>query len=389
MIRKKRITTQVDLFVQEDVLTPDPHVSPIAESSLSFGKITVTRGFENPILMGSLDDVAIAQGDTTSGEVKELPRPKISNDTTEREEIELPVTSPPESNDDEKPVLKNECENLIINRDFSDGFYLSEAQKKTYEDKILQEELILQRNLRHKRILKLSTVGLLSFAVLLLWNWQDWVINSSLFTLKNVFVQGSLMSNKDEIIKSADLDMGVRLAELDVTRTAERIKTNPLFKTVTVSRNYPSSIVIHVTERQPFAFVLMDELYAVDNNGFVLPKLKAKMIYNLPLISGINTVATPGKKLNSNALQSALNFLEKAKQLDESVYYEISEIQIRKESMVVYLNSMRATVRIDDENPERSVIYLGTVVPYFKQNENTDKIREIDLRYEGQILIKD
>lgn len=387
MIRKKRITTQVDLFVQEEVLTPDPNNSPSSETPFSFEKITVTRGFENPILMRSMNEIESLQEDTTGNHVKELAIPSSEHETTEREEIELRVTHEEEESEP-KQEIKNDKENLIINRDFSDGFYLNEAQKKTYEDKILHEERVLQRNVRHKRILKIATVVMLSFAVLLLWNWQDWVINSSLFTLKSVFVQGSLMSNKDEILKAADLDMGVRLAEVNVAKTAERIKMNPIFKTVTVSRNYPSSIVIHVTERQPFAFVLLDELYAVDNNGFVLPKLKAKMIYNLPIISGINAVATPGKRLSSPQLLLALQFLDKAKQLDEAVYYEISEINIKKDDMVVYLNSIHATVKIDDENPERSVIYLGTALPYFKQNENTDKIKEIDLRYEGQILVK-
>ena len=386
MIRKKRITTQVDLFVQEEVLTPDPNNSPSSETPFSFEKITVTRGFENPILMRSMNEIESLQEDTTGNHVKELAIPSSEHETTEREEIELRVTHEEES--ESKQEIKNDKENLIINRDFSDGFYLNEAQKKTYEDKILHEERVLQRNVRHKRILKIATVVMLSFAVLLLWNWQDWVINSSLFTLKSVFVQGSLMSNKDEILKAADLDMGVRLAEVNVAKTAERIKMNPIFKTVTVSRNYPSSIVIHVTERQPFAFVLLDELYAVDNNGFVLPKLKAKMIYNLPIISGINAVATPGKRLSSPQLLLALQFLDKAKQLDEAVYYEISEINIKKDDMAVYLNSIHATVKIDDENPERSVIYLGTALPYFKQNENTDKIKEINLRYEGQILVK-
>ncbi len=387
MIRKKRITTQVDLFVQEEILTPDPNNTPSSDVPFSFEKITVTRGFENPILMRSMDEIETLQEDTTGNQVKELVIPSLSNDTTEREEIGLSEKQP-EAEPEPKPVLKTDRENLIINRDFSDGFYLNEAQKKTYEERILQEELVIQRNIRHKRNLKVLTVVMLSFAVLLLWNWQDWVINSSLFTLKNVSVQGSLMSNKDEILKAADLDMGVRLAEVNVAKTAERIKMNPIFKTVTVSRNYPSSIVIHVTERQPFAFVLLDELYAVDNNGFVLPKLKAKMIYNLPIISGINAVATPGKRLSSPKLMLALQFLEKAKLLDEAVYYEISEINIKKEDMNVYLNSMHATVKIDEENPDRSVIYLGTALPYFKQNENTDKIKEIDLRYEGQILVK-
>lgn len=388
MIRKKRITTQVDLFVQEEVLTPAPHMSEQTEPPLPFGTITVTRGFQNPILMSSLDDVITAQQDTTGSRVNEFHVPELKNEMDEREEIALHTQEPIEEERSPAEARTEDRENQIINRDFSDGFYLNESQKKTYEEKIFEEEAELRRNEHHKRILKIATVVMLSFSVLLLWNWQDWVINSSLFTLKNVFVQGSMMSNKNDILKLADLDMGVRLAEVDVAKTAERIKTNPIFKTVVVSRNYPSSIVINVTERQPFAFVLLDELYAVDNNGIVLPRLKAKMIYNLPIISGINALATPGKKLNSNQLQLALRFLEKAKLLDESVYYEISEINIKKDDMLVYLNTIHATVKIDDENLDRSVIYLGTAIPYFKQNENIDKIKVMDLRYEGQILIK-
>lgn len=386
MIRKKRITTQVDLFVQEEVLTPDPNLSEPKESAFPYGTITVTRGFQNPILMGALDEVASTQ-DTTGSRVVEFVLPAEKNDTAEREEIERPVTTPKETTGFNK-TMRSDRESLIINRDFSDGFYLNENQKKTYEEKIEFEEEQLRKAIRHKRLLKTATVVLLAFAALLLWNWQDWVVNSSFFTLKNVYVQGSIMSSKSEILKLADLETGVRLAEVDIAKTAERIKTNPIFKTVVVSRNYPSSIVIHVTERQPFAFVLLDELYAVDNSGFVLPKLKAKMIYNLPIISGANFVATPGKKINSIQAMSALRFLEKAKQLDESVYYEISEVNLTKEGMLAYLNTLQSTVRIDENNPERTVIYLGAAIPYFKQNENTDRIREIDLRYEGQILIK-
>lgn len=389
MIRKKRITTQVDLFVPDDVITPDPHASERIDQPLPFETITFTRGFQNPILMSSMEDVAVSQEDTTGSRVNEFMIPTAKSDPTEREEIELPESDPELIGEtDSAESEKNTHESLIINRDFSDGFYLNDSPKKTYEEKILEEENLLRKNVRRKRTVKIATVVLLSFSVLLLWNWQDWVINSSLFTLKNIFVQGNMMSNKNEILKLADLDMGVRLAEINLSKAAERIKTNPIFKSVVVSRNYPSSIVITVTERQPFAFVLLDELYAVDINGFVLPRLKAKMIYNLPIISGINSVATPGKKLNSNEALLALRFLEKTKQSDESLYYEISEINVRKDDLLVYLNTIHATVKIDDENLDRSVIYLGTVIPYFKQNENIDKIKEIDLRYEGQILTK-
>lgn len=286
-------------------------------------------------------------------------------------------------------IIPKEAKPKIINRDFSEGFYLTEeARIKAEEAKRARKQERRARRI-NKLAVKTASVLLLLFFVMVLFNWQEWVVNSSLFTLRNVYVQGNLIGSKEDIIKAADLDMGRRLAEIDLIKTAERIKMNPLFEHVAVSRNYPSSIVITVTEREPFAFLPMDELYPVDANGFVLPKLKARMIYNLPVISGVTGVPQPGKKFKNDRLPLALQFLAKAKEADESLFYDISEVVVNKKDMTVFLNSLHVAFRIEDEELMRAAVYLSAAAQHFKQEDEAVKgTREVDLRYNGQIFLR-
>ncbi|HMY35879.1 MAG TPA: FtsQ-type POTRA domain-containing protein [bacterium] len=286
-------------------------------------------------------------------------------------------------------IIPKEAKPKIINRDFSEGFYLTEeARIKAEEAKRARKQERRARRI-NKLAVKTVSVLLLLFFVMVLFNWQEWVVNSSLFSLRNVYVQGNLIGSKEDIIKAADLDMGRRLAEIDLTKTADRIKMNPLFEHVTVSRNYPSSVVITVKEREPFAFLPMDELYPVDANGFVLPKLKARMIYNLPVISGMTGVAQPGKKFKNDRLPLALQFLAKAKEADESLFYDISEVVVNKKDMTVFLNSRHVAFRIEDEELMRAAVYLSAAAQHFKQEDDAVKgTREVDLRYNGQIFLR-
>ncbi len=376
MIRKKRNTTQVDLFAPEDILSKEP---PFKTAQQHTGTIHVTRRFENPMLMGTSALIAVADGDTDPDDLK-FPKEEIQTD------FEFPA---PKKKPDTNEYLKNDPDRLLINKDFADGFNMSEEarKKKISEHERLQQRIERRKKRQQKRIQKMIVVGLLALSVLLLINWQDWVVNSPLFTLQNIYVQGNMVATKSEILKSADLDLGVRLAEVDLVKIAERVKTNPIFQNVVVTRNYPSTIIIHVEERQPFAFITGDDLYAIDAFGYVLPKLRARMIYNLPIISGVNFTPHPGKKLNFDRLNAALSFLNTTKEIDESVFYEISEVVINKNNFTLYLNSLPTTFTIDDEHFERSAVYLSGAIPYFKQN-NLKNIKEIDLQYNNQILVR-
>lgn len=393
MIRKKRTTTQVELF-EGQAATPE---TPAKKGHQQIAKVTFARDFQLPIQL----DYVQSDDTPSTGEIVRMlnvPRaePFVAEDPQQVTEPDSNLSTDGGSPEQRIPVKDtlptppktSETDRLIINRDFADGFSLTQAQLKAELENLETREKQLSETMRRQRVIKLAAVALLSFAVLLLWNWQEWVVNSSLFTLKNVYVHGNLISNKEDILRDANPDLGIRLAEVDLAKIAERVSKNPLFKTVAVSRSYPSSITIHVTERQPFAFVLLDNLHAVDESGFVLPKLSVKMIYNLPVVSGVPTIATPGKPIQAGQMTTALHFLQTIRQIDETLYYEISEVHFNKESILAYLNGMRTSFVLNNDHFERTAVYMASVIKHLKQNELTHAYKNIDLRYEGQIIAK-
>lgn len=362
MIRKKREILQMEIFGEKPILD-EP--SFLKSSQSDTGELDESsREFNNPMLMGKSDN------STTNSFAIES---EMHNETT------LPET-------DTNEFLKKDPERLIINRDFADGFYLDEtSRKKQEQEKTPTDPETLLRQRRHY---KLAAVILLSIACLLLLNWQDWVVNSPLFTVQNIEVKGNFISTKDEIKQMADIPTGGRLAQVDIVKAAERVRLNPLFENVVVSRSYPSSVVINVEERTPVAFISSDQLYAIDRHGVIMPRLKPKLVYNVPVITGYTAALHPGKTITSEKIIAILNFLQTARAMDESVYYEISEINVTRDDFTLYLNNLSCAFKIDDQNFVRTVIYLSAAFQYFRQTGLGKDIRIIDLRYNGQILVR-
>ncbi len=385
MIRNKRSTTQVDLF-KEDILSEDPSYLKADEKPPA--KVEFARTMNTPVLQGQFNGTASEDQSTTKDAVKEIllkPHDAAIQHESVEESRTLPVAEDSEKEKTSTTTIRTKVKSKIINRDFSDGFYLTEAERKKQQ----MDKADARRDRKKYRLrLKLATVGILSFFSLVLWNWQEWVVDSPLFVVRNIYVQGATISRKDEIIEAAAIEDGRRLADVNLSGTADRIKKNPLFQSVAVSRQYPSAIVIRVEERKPFCFVATDDLYSTDAEGFVLPKFKARMIYNLPIISGVHGAAIPGKKLKSEKLDAALNFLRVVKQQDDALYYDISEITIAKDKMIVFLSSIHVGFVIDHKNIDRTALYLGSAADYFHQRELPKEVNQVDLRYDGQIFVR-
>lgn len=382
MIRRKRETSQTDLFAGALLEKRSSFESPLERSEVPSDEAPVSfvKNFENPILMSRpKDNEEIAVVEKAADPVSSVP-----------EDIPLPTEVPEEPPEpDTNELLRKDSERLIINRDFADGFYLSEESRHRHRPETPEDrERARLLHERRKRRFKIASVVILSLMALLLFNWQEWVVDSPLFTVQNVYVRDNSILTKDEILRLADIENGLRLSQVDVVRTADRIKTNPLVRHVAVSRSYPSSIVITVYERQPFAFVTGEDVYAVDESGFTLPKLRSNMIYNLPVVTGLVVNPQVGRPLNSPKLMAILKFMGRVRDVQESLFYEISEINVQKDDFIVYLNNVRTAFRVDDEHSVRTMIYLNAAANYFRQNPELRHVREIDLRFDGQIVVR-
>jgi cell division protein FtsQ len=124
------------------------------------------------------------------------------------------------------------------------------------------------RRQRTRRLVALRPV-LVVASVILLGLGAGWtLLYSHWLALQTVEVAGVDRLSSKQIERAAALPAGSALARLDLDAAADRIEQIPAVRSATLSRSWPHSVIITVTERTPVAVVQVDGAErAVDATG--------------------------------------------------------------------------------------------------------------------------
>ncbi|MGP4040393.1 cell division protein FtsQ/DivIB [Gracilibacillus sp. D59] len=113
-------------------------------------------------------------------------------------------------------------------------------------------------------------------------------LQSPMSYVKNISVNGLQWLTKEEIIKQSELEenanfWGVRTKELE-----ENIISHPQVKDVDVSRSFPNTIIIDITELSHVAYVEMDgKIQPLLENGQLLDKVNStNLLGDVPVLKG-------------------------------------------------------------------------------------------------------
>lgn len=176
-----------------------------------------------------------------------------------------------------------------------------------------------------KRIINISIVFIiLAFAVYMF-------INSSLFNIKNITVEGNNSISTKDIIKLSGLNKGYNVFLVNRDLVRKKIMNNLYVKDAVVKIKWPDNVIIDIKERNVVGAILFNGSYIqIDNEGTALNLLKSRDQY-LPLLKGISFDRyNPGEKIkakNNRQFEDALtilDWLKKAKMNDD-----VSEVDIK------------------------------------------------------------
>ena len=117
------------------------------------------------------------------------------------------------------------------------------------------------RSRRHQRLRLLLVVPLVATVAWVLWA-------SPLLAVRTVQVDGAVSLTADEVREAAGVRTGTPLLRVDVHAARSRVARLPQVASVQVTRGWPSSVVITVTERVALAVVESDgQRFLVDDEG--------------------------------------------------------------------------------------------------------------------------
>ena len=107
---------------------------------------------------------------------------------------------------------------------------------------------------RRRRVPAMALVAGLTVVALAVGGW--FTINSSLFDVRAVTVEGTSRLTPAQVLAAARVTGGGSLFLLDASSIEQRVRRLPPVASVSVTRHWPHDVVIRVVERQPAAVVV-------------------------------------------------------------------------------------------------------------------------------------
>jgi cell division protein FtsQ len=167
-------------------------------------------------------------------------------------------------------------------------------------------------------------------------------IKSSYFTVGAVVVEGNKYVSVEDIHRIAEIPESINIFSLNTGTIKTRLLHDLRMDEIDVSRKFPGTIVIHVKERKPMAYIASNYGFLeLDKQGVVLAVFKNIKQVNVPMITGIRLDNEyVGDKIENQVAKNIVNYLSL---LDEVSLNQLSEINLKSsEEIVVYtLNSLQ------------------------------------------------
>ena len=204
-------------------------------------------------------------------------------------------------------------------------------------------------------------------------------------------VEGNRLVAANEIIQLMEIQKGVLLYKTDLTAIQRSVESHYYIKRATVERDLPNTICVRVEERLPLAVINVEGLKYIDREGVVLPHADSKMLFDLPVISGIGSGVdcTLGAHVTDTEVTEAIDILSALKLTNRELFHNISEVELRNGGdIVLYTAEGGVPILFGRGNIMNKLVRLETFWYHTVIARGVRHLQYIDVRYEDQVIAR-
>ncbi|HBI16048.1 MAG TPA: hypothetical protein DDY20_11130 [Desulfobulbaceae bacterium] len=220
---------------------------------------------------------------------------------------------------------------------------------------------------------------------------------SNVFAVSVLTVQGNMMATEQQVLEKAGLRPGMSLLVLDCKQVEGRVLEHPWVEQATVRRQWPSTVVVQVREREPLALVNIErlgrrQLYYLDSKGEVFAPTTPSRDLDFPVLTGEVVTAQDGtmRIADDSLTRLALDFLNLAAHGNQVLPSQgISEVHVSPEKgVVVYLIDHPFPIYMGKEKMRNRFNLLVRVLTQLYQQDKVKGVAEIRVDYtDDKILV--
>ena len=201
--------------------------------------------------------------------------------------------------------------------------------------------------------------------------------------------EGNRIVPDADLLRLASVPRGSRLFGVDLAAVQTRVRQNPYLRSAYARREIPGEIVLEVEERMPIAAIPQNPQVYVDAEGMVLPAMTSDVSFDLPLLTGVGSAPTAGKRLADSTALEALQVLAMARRIGDEAYRRVSEVHVeRGREIVVFTAEAGVPVvfgRGDTaEKMAKFEAFWSEIVP----QRDVHQLQYVDLRFRNQVVVR-
>jgi cell division protein FtsQ len=210
------------------------------------------------------------------------------------------------------------------------------------------------------------------------------------FSLKNIEIQGTPKSlNHDQILSRSKVELGTNLFKINIQNIKENLKEYPYFKSVSVQRRFPHTLVFVLQEYVPTFVLNVGKFFYVDEEGNIFKDISnTKDDRDFVVLSGFDAeVAQQETDQSKKLIQEAAKLKQAYQQFPFYNQIGLSEIHFEKNiGFTLYTEKKKYSIRVGLKDFSDKFKKLEEIWPKFEKMDSG--VSMIDLNYPGKILMK-
>ncbi len=213
------------------------------------------------------------------------------------------------------------------------------------------------------------------------------------FRIEKIVMERNEIVPTSEIMNFARINSEKKLEKLTPEMVLDRIEKHPYIKSADGSFIDSVTFNVRVREVEPFALIFgTQSTSCLTSDGKILPFNPVIKIYDLPIITGIEI--EKNNQINTvNSIPQLIKVfetLQSLKAIDFALFSSISELQVdEKTKFNGYLSRPHAKIIFDKSFDSQKGIQLSEFWRQIVLNQNSTRYEYIDLRFKGQIVVKE
>jgi len=209
------------------------------------------------------------------------------------------------------------------------------------------------------------------------------LMHSETFAIRRIEIMGNNHVDRGEILRLSGLKEGRNIFTVDLDRAARRVQSHPWIWGVTVKRNFPDSVVIHVVEREATAIIRQGGFRLIDASGEIFKPLELGDPVDMPVIGGPDGTDADMGSQETDRILRVIDLARVSSMMPES---NISEIVVAPGGVKLIGIDEPRLVNLGDKNFEKR--WLTLEVALAEANRSGAEVVSVDLRYKDGASLK-